>query len=155
MDNKAVIQQFYAAFARRSAEAMAICYDREVVFEDPVFGTLTAPQAVAMWKMLCKRAHDLQIELVRCEANETLGSADWEAKYTFQKTGKFVHNRVHSEFEFRDGLIVSQHDSFDLWAWASMALGRTGQLLGWTPIIKHSVRKQAQQSLATFMATAK
>ncbi len=35
--NAAVIEQFYAAFARRDAEAMAACYAPDVVFAEPVF----------------------------------------------------------------------------------------------------------------------
>lgn len=152
MDNKEVIREFFAAFARRDAEGMARLYHPEVVFEDPVFGELGAAQSSAMWKMLCSRGKDLQIEVSNVQADEARGSADWEAKYTFQKTGKFVHNRVHSEFWFRDGVIVKQKDTFDFWKWASMALGSQGLMLGWTPMVRNAVRKEARRSLEEEMS---
>lgn len=45
------------------------------------------------------------------------GSGHWEAKYTFE--GNAVHNVIDTKFEFRDGLIVKQTDSFNLWTWSS------------------------------------
>jgi ketosteroid isomerase-like protein len=150
MDNNEVIKQFFAAFALRDGAGMGGFYHPESKFEDPVFGLLGQAQSAAMWKMLCQRGKDLEITLVRSEADNERGSADWEAKYTFQKTGKFVHNKVHSEFTFRDGLIFSQKDDFDFWKWASMALGTSGRLLGWTPMIKNAVRKEAQRSLSSY-----
>ena len=35
--HEALIREFYGAFARRDAEAMARCYHAEVFFSDPVF----------------------------------------------------------------------------------------------------------------------
>lgn len=154
MDNNEVIKQFFAAFARRDGAGMGSLYHPESKFEDPVFGQLGQAQAAAMWQMLCQRGKDLEITLVRSEADDTRGAADWEARYTFQKTGKFVHNKVHSEFTFRDGLIATQKDDFDFWKWAGMALGTSGRLLGWTPIIKNAVRKEAQRSLSHYASAA-
>ncbi len=150
MDNVEVIQAFYAAFQKHDAEAMGLLYHPEVTFSDPVFQKLDAQQARRMWKMLCFGGKDLQVELMRCEAQGDIGSADWEAKYTFTKTGKFVHNKVHSAFHFRDGLIYSQVDEFDFWRWTRMALGMTGRLLGWTPMLKSAIRTQVRHALATF-----
>lgn len=147
MDNKQIIQELFAAFGRRDGEAMARYYHPQAVFKDPVFEELRAEQIANMWKMLCGRGKDLQIELVRCDANGDTGSAQWEAKYTFSKTGKLVHNKVSSQFTFRDGLIISQTDDFNFWAWAKMALGTPGRLLGWTPMIRNAVRKEAKRSL--------
>jgi hypothetical protein len=61
-----------------------------------------------------------------------------------------VHNKVVSNFVFKDGLILSHKDDFDFWRWASMALGSRGRLLGWTPIVKTAVRKEAKRSLASY-----
>jgi ketosteroid isomerase-like protein len=150
MDDTEIIRELYRAFARRDADAMMRCYHPEVAFRDPVFGELAFPQVQTMWTMLCARGKDLVVELVRCEAEGGRGVAEWEAKYTFQKTGKFVHNKISSRFVFKDSLIVQQTDDFDFWKWASMALGASGRLLGWTPVIKNAVRKEAKRSLSSF-----
>jgi ketosteroid isomerase-like protein len=148
MDNRKIIEEFFAAFGRRDAEGMVRHYHPELTFEDPVFGQLSHAQAANMWKMLCARGKDLTIRLVESDATSTNGHAVWEAQYTFSKTGKLVNNKVRSEFGFRDGLIVHQKDDFDFWRWASMALGTRGRLLGWTPLVKNAVRKEAKRSLA-------
>lgn len=150
MDDVEIIREFYRAFGRRDADAMMRCYHPEIAFRDPVFGELAFPQLKDMWTMLCVRGKDLVIELVRCQAQAGEGGADWEAKYTFQKTGKFVHNKISSRFVFRDSLIVEQTDDFDFWKWASMALGVSGRLLGWTPVLKSAVRKEAKRSLHSY-----
>lgn len=150
MDDTETIRELYRAFARRDAEAMMRCYHPELAFRDPVFGELTFPQVRTMWTMLCARGEDLVIELVRCQAEAGAGSADWEAKYTFLKTGKFVHNKVSSRFVFKDSLIVEQTDTFNFWKWSRMALGTSGRLLGWTPVLKSAIRKEAKRSLHSY-----
>jgi ketosteroid isomerase-like protein len=149
--NQKIIQDFYAAFARRDGEAMGRFYHPEAVFDDPAFGELTAREAAAMWKMLCSRGKDLVVELVSSSAEGDHGRAHWDARYTFTKTGRPVHNVVHAEFTFKDSLIVRHHDVFDFWRWSSMALGLPGKLLGWSPLIKNAVRKEARRSLDAYL----
>lgn len=152
MEPGRVIQDFYAAFARRDGEAMARHYHPEVVFDDPAFGELGHREVTGMWKMLLGRATDLVVELRSSSAEGQQGRASWEAKYTFTKTGRIVHNEVSAEFAFKDGLIVRHHDVFDFWRWSSMALGVPGKLLGWSPLIKNAVRKEARGNLERFLA---
>ena len=45
--NARLIERFYAAFGRRDVDAMLGCYHPQVVFSDPVFGTLAARAASA------------------------------------------------------------------------------------------------------------
>ena len=73
-----------------------------------------------MWVMLTGRATDLKIELVAHEAHDERGSAHWLADYTFTSTGRKVHNDVHAEFTFRDGLIHTHHDRFSFYGWARL-----------------------------------
>jgi hypothetical protein len=37
----------------------------------------------------------------------------------------------YSQFHFKEGLIIKQTDSFDIWKWAKQAFG-IGLLFGWT-----------------------
>jgi hypothetical protein len=61
---------------------------------------------------------------------------------------------VRAQFRFRDGLIAEHRDDFDFHRWASQALGPSGKLLGWTPVLRGAVRKRARDSLDRFLARA-
>lgn len=147
----AVIERFYSCLARRDAEGTEACYAPDVVFEDPVFGTLEGPHAGAMWAMLCERAADLAITLERADADARRGQARWHARYRFAQTGRRVHNVIDATFEFRDGRIVRHRDRFSFWRWARQALGFPGLLLGWTPVLRARVRATALTGLESYM----
>ena len=148
--HETLIREFYAAFARRDAAAMARCYHPEVFFSDPVFPRLHGPEAGDMWAMLLARASDLEVTLGSASADGDGGRARWTARYTFSRTGRKVVNVIDSLFAFREGRIVRHHDSFSFWRWASQALGPAGAALGWLPMLKWKVRKDAARSLEKF-----
>ena len=145
--NEELIERFYAAFGRRDGAAMAACYTPDATFSDPVFQDLKGDEPGAMWKMLTERADDLRIELHEHEADDERGTAHWIAHYTFTQTGRPVTNDIRATFRFRDGLIAEHVDDFDLYAWTRQALGPSGTLLGWTPIVRGAVRKRARAGL--------
>jgi ketosteroid isomerase-like protein len=144
------IREFYAAFARRDAEAMARCYHPEVFFSDPVFPSLRGAEAGDMWRMLLSRAADLEVTLDEASAGDDGGRARWTARYTFSRTGRPVVNSIRAMFAFRDGLIVRHYDHFSFWRWAGQALGPAGKVLGWFAPLKWKVRKDAAKSLEKF-----
>lgn len=150
--NAELITRFYEAFQRRDAEAMAACYHPDVEFTDEVFVGLRGERASGMWAMLCERGKDLRIEFRDVRADDTTGSAHWDAYYTFSTTGRSVVNHVDAELEFRDGKIVRHRDRFDFHAWAGQALGPLGKLLGWTDFLRNKVRRQGAQGLDAWMA---
>lgn len=152
--NEQVITRFYEAFARRDAETMAACYHRDVEFSDPVFPDLKAGEAGDMWRMLTTRATDLAIRFNVKSADDKRGAAHWDADYTFTKTGRKVNNRIDAEFKFQDGLIRRHADHFDFWRWSRMALGTPGLLLGWSPLVRNKVRRQAAEGLEAFRRKA-
>lgn len=176
--NAALIQRFYEAFQKRDAETMAACYHDDVVFSDPAFGELRGERARNMWRMLTARATDLGIEASEIRADDREGSARWVATYAFgkakrpvriddrsrredgsatppQRKGRSVRNEIRARFEFRDGKIVRHADTFSLWRWARQALGPTGALLGWTPMVRGRVRSEALRGLDAFEAKRK
>ncbi len=150
--NEELIRALYAAFAERDAAAMAACYHPSASFSDPAFGTLYGPQIGAMWAMLCARGFDLVVRLQSASADATSGTARWDAVYTFSKTGRLVHNVIQATFQFEAGKIVRHVDRFDMWKWSRMALGPLGALLGWTPLLRSSVRRTARRDLMTYIA---
>jgi ketosteroid isomerase-like protein len=151
--NDELIQRLYAAFAKHDGKAMASCYAPDAHFSDPVFVDLRGREPGAMWTMLTGRAEDLTVELREHDADGDTGHAHWIANYTFTQTGRKVHNDVRAAFRFRDGLIVDHVDTFDFPRWARQALGTTGLLLGWTPMVRNKVRAQARAGLDKFLAS--
>ena len=151
--NKQLIERFYEAFDRRDGGAMAACYAPDARFSDPVFEDLSGAEPGGMWRMLTARADDLKITLLEHDADEQTGRAHWLADYTFAQTGRKVHNDVRAEFRFADGLIAEHRDTFSFPAWARQALGPVGLALGWTPIVRGKVQRQARESLDEFLAT--
>jgi len=148
--NHATIERYFSAFAARDGATMGDCYTPDAHFSDPVFD-LDGAEIGAMWRMLCSRASDLRVESSNLRADESDGSAEWQAWYTFSSTGRAVHNVVHSKFRLSQGLIVGQTDQFPFWRWSRQALGLPGLLLGWTPLIRNKVRQTARASLAQYM----
>ena len=152
MDQPAeIIRRFYDAFQRRDHATMAACYAPDATFSDPVFPALRGPAVGAMWRMLCERGTDLRIEASGIEADAVRGGAHWEAWYTFSATGRLVHNIITASFQFRDGLIQSHTDSFNLYRWARQALGLKGLLLGWSSPVQGAIRAQAARALEAFV----
>lgn len=145
-----LIREFYGAFARRDAEAMARCYHDEVFFTDPAFPRLRGEEARDMWRMLLARATDLEIVLDEASGDAEGGRARWTARYTFSKTGRPVVNRIEATFAFRDGLIVRHYDRFPFWRWSAQALGPLGRFFGWFAPVKWLVRRQAAAQLERF-----
>jgi ketosteroid isomerase-like protein len=150
--NAALLERFYAAFARRDAPVMAACYAPDARFTDPVFD-LEGAAVGAMWSMLCERGRDLRVEWRDIRADDATGSAHWEPRYTFSGTGRPVHNIIDSAFTFSAGRIASHVDTFDLWRWSRMALGAKGVLLGWSPIVRNAIRRQAKRGLDAWMSS--
>ena len=147
----ATIERLYAAMDAHDGEAMAACYAPTATFTDPVFVGLSDGEPGDMWRMLTARSADLRVELQEHDVDGSWGHAHWVAHYTFGQTGRPVVNDVRSEMRFDDaGLIVLQRDEFDFWRWSRQALGPVGLLLGWTPVLRHSVRDKARGGLAAF-----
>jgi len=145
------IQEFYAAFQRLDAQAMARCYADTATFSDPAFRNLNAAETRAMWAMLTERAKNFELSYANIQADDHKGSADWEAKYDFSASGRRVHNIIHAEFVFEQGSIIRHTDTFDVWRWSRQALGVVGWLLGWSGFLRQKISDQAMKGLRTYM----
>ena len=149
---KSIIENFYRAFDNLDAESMIDCYHKDIKFEDPAFGVLNGEKAKNMWRMLCnsQKGKDFKVKASNIVYNNMKGTADWEAYYTFRKTGRKVHNVINAEFEFKDGKIINHFDQFDLYKWSKQALGFKGLLLGWTTFFKKKLNAQTNKLLSEF-----
>lgn len=146
-----LLQRLYSAFAAKDAATMVACYAPDAHFADPVFD-LRGAEVGAMWTMFCERGRDMKIEWRDIKADGQTGAAHWEPRYTFSVTGRPVVNRIDSAFTFRDGVISTQRDTFDLWRWSRMALGVKGALLGWTPMVRNAIRSEARRNFDNWRA---
>ena len=150
--HRSLIEHFYAAFARRDGAAMAACYTPDAQFRDPVFD-LRGERIGAMWRMLCERGENLRVAASGIETDTDGGRAHWQAWYTFRTTGRYVHNIIDAHFRFRAGRIAEHIDDFSFWRWSRQALGPVGLVLGWMPVVRAKVRREADAALNHWIAT--
>jgi ketosteroid isomerase-like protein len=151
MNNKAIIENFYKAFANGDAESMVNSYHSDIEFEDPAFGRLQGNKAKNMWRMLINNNKTgIKITCSDMQADEKTGSANWVAEYIFSQTGRPVINRIAAKFEFKDGKIIKHTDHFDMWAWSKQALGWKGYLLGWSGFMKGKIQAQTNSLLRKY-----
>ncbi len=146
-----LIHKLYTSFQIKDWKTMQSCYHEEATFNDPVFQHLTAKEVKAMWHMLAGAAQDLKVIFGEVKSSENSGSCQWQAWYKFSRTGRSVHNIIAAQFEFKDEKIVRHADEFDLWRWSRLALGGPGILLGWSPLVRNKIRKNARKGLAKFI----
>jgi ketosteroid isomerase-like protein len=149
---KALIKKFYSAFQSGDGKTMAAAYHPDATFNDPVFGTLKGREIGAMWQMLLEISKgNLAIEFCNVDVKADKGKAHWNADYHFSATGLPVHNSIDAEFTFKDGLIYTHNDHFDLHRWSSQALGVAGWLFGNTPFMQNTLREKARGQLQEWL----
>lgn len=146
-----VAERFYDAFALGDWHTMGMTYAQHATFSDPVFPLLGTEEVRAMWQMLLSRSQDFSLNYSIAAENDDGARVVWVARYTFSQTGRPVTNRVVTEMRFAAGRIVKQVDRFSLWRWSSQALGLQGLLLGWTPLLRDRVQRQAAAGLRKFV----
>jgi ketosteroid isomerase-like protein len=149
--NEQLIHHFYSSFQNKDVKAMQDCYTADATFSDPVFTNLDGAAVRSMWAMLIRAGKDMRLEFKNIKASESGATAEWEAWYTFSKTGNKVHNQIRASFLIEDGKIVNHTDQFNFYAWARQALGLTGLLLGWTTFMKNKISTTAMKNLEDFM----
>jgi hypothetical protein len=152
------LEKLYSAFAQLDSAAMAECYTADARFDDEAFSLRGHREVTGMWHMLCDatkaKGRDVwKLDYSGIAADAAIGQAHWEADYRFSATGRMVHNIIDSRFTFdAQGLISTQRDRFDFWAWSRQALGAPGLLLGWTPFLRGKVHATAAANLKKYLA---
>lgn len=136
--------EYWNALGNRDGATMAACYAPHADFKDEVF-QLEGDAIGRMWKSLFSPGADVRIQTHPLKQTGDVVTGTWEAWYQFQD--RDIHNVIHSTFLLQDGLIVSQRDRFNFWKWSSQALGWKGRLLGWTPLVRKAVQKQAMKRI--------
>lgn len=148
MLHQELLEHFYHSFQSKNAEEMIACYHEDIVFTDPAFGTLTGIEAKNMWRMLLEKSNSIQIDYGNISADSNTG----KAQYVFSKTNRPVINNVTSIFEFSDGKIIRQIDTFDLNVWAKQALGFQGRILQLFGILPNMIQRKSKAALEQYMS---
>ena len=144
-------RRYWDAIGRLDAETMADCYAHDAQFEDEVF-QLKGAECGMMWRMLFQGAADLEIRPGNLVVKDGIAHGRLDAWYTFTATGRKVHNKIQTRLVLRNGKIIDHHDRFPFYKWSRQALGAKGWLLGWTPLVRGAVRRQARRRLDKWMA---
>lgn len=151
-NNEQLIIKFYKAFSKRDYKTMNDCYSDDIVFFDPVFGLLKGDMVRAMWQMLCTNAKDFSLTFGNIQLlDEEYATCEWQASYTFSKTGRKVVNKIKAHMRFADGKIIEHSDAFSLHKWSKQALGFSGWLLGWNSFFQNRIKNNAGRSLLKFI----
>jgi ketosteroid isomerase-like protein len=146
--NATLLEQLCRALVNKNHQAMAACYHEEATFQDIAFSLRSKKQIHALWHMIAET--DLRATFKNIQADAQTGSVDIVDEYTFRDTGRRVVNPIHSEFRFRDGLIIAQHDHCNAWKWCQQALGPVKGFMAWSiPAIR---RSKAKKKLDEFSA---
>ena len=152
MDHHKLIKKFYTSFSDGNSKEMVECYHENIVFQDPVFGTLKGERAIKMWEMLLsKKKDDTKISFDNIQTSVKNGKANWVAEYVYGQNNRKVINRVSTDFKFKEGKIIEHIDTFDLWKWTRQAMGILGYLIGWTPFMKSKIQKTTNKKLDKFI----
>lgn len=150
--NEAVISTFYSAFKQKDYRTMNNCYDDTIVFYDPAFELLRGDEVKYMWEMLCKNAKDFSLTFGNIiKLDNEYYTCDWQATYTFSKTGRKVVNNIRANMRFANGKIIEHSDAFSLHKWSTQALGFSGWLLGWNSFFQRKIKNQARRNLLKFI----
>lgn len=147
-----IAENFYTAFEKLDAEQMAKYYHPDIVFQDPAFGELKGKRAMNMWRMLCdsQKGKDFKIQFEVLEESENQAKVNWEAFYTFSKTGRKVHNKISASLVIKDGLILKHTDEFNLYRWSKQAMGWKGFLMGYSSFFRNKLQYSTNRLLDTF-----
>lgn len=152
--NEVTLRKLYTSFQQRDFRSMGECYHDQATFRDPAFTLKSGEEIRKMWEMLCTSGKDTKVEFRNVWTNGNSGSIHWEARYTFSRTGRKVHNIIDATFEFKNGLIIRHVDHFDFYRWSKQALGLSGRLFGWSSFLQKKVQQKAMMSLSKFQSSA-
>ncbi|MFA5899664.1 MAG: nuclear transport factor 2 family protein [Hyphomicrobium sp.] len=127
-----VTEGLFLALRRRDATGVAACYDQDAVFSSPIIGDVRGADVEALWRAIFAATCDSTLSFTIVDLGLTSARVEGIAKYSLLASGRSVTSRFNSALHIRDLRVMQHDDNFDAWAWASMALGPTGLLLGWS-----------------------
>jgi|AntRauTorcE11898_2_1112593.scaffolds.fasta_scaffold21693_2 hypothetical protein len=146
-------KKLYQALNDRDYKSMWKLYAMDATFSDPAYGSLKGDEIKAMWHQICVRNTDLEAEILSVTQNDAQTiSYSWKASYTHAMYNGEIENVINGEITVdKNGNILSQHETYSLWKWFSMAIGIAGKLLGWRTSMRENLQRSVRKSLDDFM----
>ena len=154
--NEALVEKFYTAFQHLDAKGMNSCYSDDIAFYDPMFELLRGDEVKSMWEMLCKNAKDFSLTYQNIQdLGDNYYTCEWQAEYTFSKTGRKVVNNCKAHMKIENGLITGHSDAWSLHKWSEQAIGLTGRFLGWAGFFQRKMKNAAKRNLINYIELSK
>ncbi len=136
--NTALLERLYTCLQTQDHLGMASCYHTDARFHDIAFDLSGRQQIHAMWSMIANKT-TIRAKFTVVHADDEVGAADITEDYRFSETGRQVHQQIHSEFRFQDGLIVEHRDTCDALRWGIQAMGPVRGVIAWLiPAVRRS-----------------
>lgn len=148
--NAALLEKLYTCLQTKDHLGMAACYHADARFHDIAFDLSGRQQIHAMWFMIADKT-TIHATFTVTQADDETGTADITEEYEFSDTHRPVHQQIHSEFRFRDGLIIEHRDTCDALRWGIQALGPAQGVIAW--LIPAVRRSRAMAKLQSFIDT--
>ena len=148
--NVELIENFTRPSLAATMPACSRCYDPAVDFADPVF-TVQANVHTPCGTCSSAEARPSRSPSTRFKPTTQVEARTGKRSIIFRRPKRPVLNIIDAEFKFRNGKIYWHRDHFDFWKWSRQALGTSGMLLGWSPILHNRVRKTASANLDKFI----
>lgn len=127
-----VTDRLFSALRRRDAADVAACYDKDAVFSSPFIGDVRGAEVEALWRAIFAATRDSTLSYTIVDLGLTTARVEGMATFSLVTSGRSVTSRFDSALYIRDQRVVCHDDTFDAWAWACMAFGPTGLILGWS-----------------------
>lgn len=127
-----VTERLFSALCRRDAADVAACYDKYAVFSSPFIGDVRGAEVEALWRAIFAATRDSTLSYTIVDLGLTTARVEGMATFSLIASGRTVAGRFNSALHIRDQRVLRHDDTYDAWAWACMAFGTTGHLLGWS-----------------------
>lgn len=129
-----VSERLFEALARRDTERLAALYLPDATFADPVLGELPRGAVTGMWSAFVAHVDNLDVKVVNRIVSVHVADVHWCARYRVTATGRWVSLDLSTRLVCLGPRISRHEDRFDSWAWARMAFGIPGLMLGWNSL---------------------
>jgi ketosteroid isomerase-like protein len=127
-----VTECLFLALRRRDATGVAVCYDQDAVFSSPIIGDVRGADVEALWRAIFAATRDSTLSYEIVDLGLTTARVEGMATFSLVASGRSVTSRFNSTLDIRNRRVVCHDETFDAWAWAGMAFGASGHLLGWS-----------------------
>lgn len=127
-----VTERLFSALRHRRAADAAACYDEDALFTSPFIGEVRGPEVEALWRAIFASTRDSTLSYTIVDIGLTTARVEGVATFSLTSSGRSVTGRFNSALSIRDTRVVWHDDTLDAWAWACMAFGPSGLMLGWS-----------------------